>query len=90
MKKTWDNLQAGDILINNYGDERMVLGILIDLVFPSYINDFETTDDEFWHKKELQNGGWTIKQPERQKPVYTPDEAINKLRELGHDCDIKK
>ena len=58
---TWDTLKWKDVLIDNYGDERMVLAVINDLVDISYGNDFEKHSNVY-HKKELQKDGYTIKQ----------------------------
>ena len=58
---TWFNLKYRDVVINNDGDELMVLGVLNELVFLSWNGSFEQyshTSD----KKHLQNYGYTIKQ----------------------------
>jgi len=69
---TWETLKWKDVVVDKYGDEQMVMGVLNDLVFVSYIGNFEKHAN-LYHKKELQNLGYTIKQP---TPVEEPKETI--------------
>ena len=67
---TWDTLKWKDVVIDNDGDERMVLGVLNDLVFLSRNNHFEEHYITY-HKKELQKKGFTIKQATPIEKVIT-------------------
>ncbi len=58
---TWDTLKWKDVVVDRDGDEQMVLGLLNDMLFLSDYNDFKSYDD-WYHKQELQNEGYTIKQ----------------------------
>ena len=64
-------LTTSDVL-NNFGGKRMVSLVANDLVFISKRNDFNVTET-FYHKQELQNDGFTIKQA---TPVEEPKETI--------------
>jgi len=78
---TWDNLKWKDVLIDEDGREQIVLGVLNDLVFISWDNDLSEVDDSTYHKQQLQDRGYTIKQP-------TP--AIVEKLELTLDQIAKK
>jgi len=69
---TWDTLKWKDVVINRNGEESMVLGILNDLVDISYSGNFEKHLSTY-HKKELQNIGFTIKQATPIEKVKTID-----------------
>ena len=58
---TWDTLKWKDVVIENDGDERMVLAVRNDLVDISYTDEFEKYSHTY-HKKELQLYAYTIKQ----------------------------
>ena len=58
---TWDTLKWKDVVIDNDGDELIVLAVVNDLVFISYNDDFEKHLNTY-HKQELQKSGYTIKQ----------------------------
>ena len=58
---TWDTLKWKDVVIDNGGEERMVLAVTNDLVDLSYFGDFEQYSHTY-HKLELQKDGYTIKQ----------------------------
>jgi len=57
---TWETLKWKDVVVNKDGDEQMVLGVLNDLVSVSN-TDFNVTY-AWYHKEELPNCGYTIKQ----------------------------
>jgi len=59
---TWETLKWKDVVIEDDDDERMVLDVRNDLVDLSCIGNFEEYS-HIYHKKELQNAGYTIKQP---------------------------
>lgn len=96
--ETWE---AGDIIQDEDGWYRTVFiaqgtGDIrtFDL---SYKHDSLDSDDlkKYYSSLtafELKEDGYTLYtlEEEKTKPAYTPDEAIDKLRELGHDCEIKK
>ena len=58
---TWETLKWKDVLVDYDGRERMVLGVLNDLVDVSCTDNFKMAYTNF-HKQELQNDGYTIKQ----------------------------
>ena len=78
---TWDTLKWKDVLVEEDGREQIVLGVLNDLVFISWDNDLSEVDDSTYHKQQLQDRGYTIKQP-------TP--AIVEKLELTLDQIAKK
>ena len=49
-------------MIDGGGYERIVLGVLNDVVFLSWYNDFDEVNSNPYTKQELQNDGYTIKQ----------------------------
>ena len=59
---TWETLKWKDVVVDVNGSERMVLLVANDLVFISNYTNFDT-HSVTRHKKELQNLGYTIKQP---------------------------
>ena len=67
---TWDTLKWKDVVINSDGEERMILGVLNDLVFISYDNEF-TAHGSTRTKQELQNANYTIKQATPVEKVIT-------------------
>ena len=85
---TWDTLKWKDVLVTEVG-ERMVLGVLNDLVFLSSYNDFNVTSS-FYTKKELQKYGYTIKQPTPEKLELTLDQVAEKFGVDVTNIKIKK
>ena len=88
---TWDNLKWKDVVIDKDGNERMVLDVRNDLVDLSYMDDFNgyfTT----YHKKQLQNWGYTIKQttPTPEKLELTLDQIAEKFGVDVTNIKIKK
>ena len=61
--KTFENIEAGDILLDNDGDETMVLATLPGVVMLSDFNSFDSIN-EWMLIKELKQRGWTVKQHE--------------------------
>jgi len=58
---TWDTLKWKDVVIDEDGEERLVLGVLNDLVFLSGCDVFNVAGT--WYLiQELQEKGYTIKQ----------------------------
>ena len=88
---TWETLKWKDVVVDKDGDERMVLGVLNDLVDLSCIGSFEEYS-HIYHKKELQDMGYTIKQatPTPETPItieiggikYNKAEVENALKDL--------
>jgi len=73
---TWDTLKWKDVVVR-YGNEQMVLGLLNDLVFLSGCDEFNGTED-WYHKQELQNDGFTIKQVSVDKLELTLEQVAEK------------
>jgi hypothetical protein len=80
---TWDNLQEGDVVINEHGHERLVYGKFGNLIFLSLYDNFRICCHLNYSKDELIDIGYTIKQP--SQPI--PDEvqkAIEHLQANGY------
>ena len=61
-------LREGDVLYRENGDEqRKILGVCGQAVFPSHINLFDSAG-QVWTAIDLASNGWTLKQPEPPKP----------------------
>jgi len=86
---TWDTLKWKDVVFDVNGNERMVLVVLNDLVFLSYINDFEGYSHTY-HKKELQVYGYTIKQATPEKLELTLEQVAEKFGVDVTNIKIKK
>lgn len=81
--KTFDNLEVGDILINKYGDQTVVLGICGRVHFLSVKNNPEECDANIMYTAtELKNIGYTIKQS-------TPVETIELMGQNYNKSDIE-
>lgn len=93
--KSWDNLEVGDILIDQNGEERAVLGISGEDVFFSYEDDHSKVLG-YGTKTILQSWGWTIRGVEAEswtvKSVKWNEEMTLKevCKELGREIKIKK
>ena len=75
---TWDNLKWKDVVIDDGGDERMVLDVRNDLLDLSYFDDFDH-HATIMTKQELQNRSYTIKQPTPEKLELTLDQIAEKF-----------
>jgi len=87
---TWETLKWKDVLVSRDGNERMVLGVLNDLVIVSYADNYERVCSPS-HKQELKNLGFTIKQatPTVEKEKNTTDLHIESTIE-EFDKSIKE
>ena len=85
--KSWDTLALKDILVNKYGDRRMVLDVRNDLVDVSNLNYFEAYRRTYT-KKELQNLGYTIENLTEEVAEELTMEQL--CKELGRTVKIKK
>jgi len=88
---TWDTLKWKDVVVDKSGNERMVLGVLNDLVFLSNIYDFNISD-AWYHKQEMQSWDYTIKQdiPLAEKLELTLDQIAEKYGVDVTNIKIKK
>ena len=89
---TWDNLKWKDVVLDKDGDEQMVLGVLNDVVFISWYNEFNEADD-WYHKQELKDTGYTIKQATPTPPEkleLTLDQIAEKFGVDVTNIKIKK
>ena len=75
---TWDTLKWKDVVVDRYGDKRLVLGVLNDAVFLSGINNFNVSG-AFYHKEEIQTKGYTIKQAPVEKLELTLEQVAEKF-----------
>ena len=77
---TWDTLKWKDVLVDEDGDECLILGILNDMVLLSKYDDFNVSDC-WYHKEELQKSDYTIKQPTpvAEKLEITLDQIAEKF-----------
>lgn len=62
-----DHLSVGDVLVNEYGDEYTVIGVLGEIVF---LADEDGHASDYFTAKELKDNDWTIK---------TDDSAITEM-----------
>lgn len=60
-EKTWDTLQVNDVLIDDRGDEKTVVGVCGRVIFYSRYYDKDATS-YFKTKETLIKDGWKIKQ----------------------------
>ena len=67
-EKTWDNLEVGDILINDDKYERKVLSVSDEMIFYSQVGDHNKFSDHCT-RKQLQSFGWKIKNAEESDEV---------------------
>jgi len=68
---TWETLKWKDVVIDVNGTERMVLGVLNDVVFISRDDSFYKASNSNHHKQELSDCGYTIKQATPEKLTNT-------------------
>jgi len=75
---TWDTLKWKDVVIDEDGEERLVLGVLNDLVFLSGCDVFNVAGT--WYLiQELQEKGYTIKQAPVDKLELTLEQVAEKF-----------
>ena len=81
--RTIEDVQVGDIVIDDDGDERKVLREEKSFML-SVINNFEIESDVF-SVKSMKDWGFTLKQPEKKFKLngeYTKEELLKKIDEL--------
>jgi len=88
---TWETLKWKDVVVDSDGDERMVLGVLNDTVLLSGADNFNMSGSNY-HKKEIQEWGFTIKQPTPpvEKQELTLDQIAEKFGVDVTNIKIKK
>lgn len=69
LPRTIEDVEEGDITINEDGDERKVLGRCGQVVFLSKVDKFQYLSQELCTITELKGYGWTIKQDTPLKDV---------------------
>jgi len=80
--KTIRDAQVGDVVVGKYGEERMVLERLQNIVLLSQANDFKKTLSNIYHFDQLEEY-FTLK----NAPVVVSDktaEAMKVLKEAGY------
>jgi len=75
---TWDTLKWKDVVVDEDDDEQMVLGVLNDSVLLSGCDDFNIAGS-WYHKEELQERGFTIKQASVDKLELTLEQVAEKF-----------
>jgi len=75
---TWDTLKWKDVVVDRDGEERLVLGVRNDLVDISPFHDFMKLCGSF-HKVQLQQMGFTIKQAPVDKLELTLEQVAEKF-----------
>jgi len=85
--KTMDNLEVGDVLVDEDGDEQKILGMCDMVYFLSRFNDFNKADDCPRTLAELKGMSYKLKGVEEEEEELTMDELC---KELGRTVKIKK
>lgn len=88
VEKTWDDLAKSDIVIDEYDDEYTILIRIDDCVLVS--DPYKHTNADNWYTiHELQDEGYTIKQPIQEEKIeeLTLDQVC---KELGRTVKIVK
>lgn len=89
FEKTWDSLEIGDVIIDNYSNEAKVLAVLGDVFYMIMFDNFNNVGD--WHtKKQAKVFGWKIKQPEPEIIEVSMDEVAEKFNVPVSQLKIKK
>ena len=87
---TWETLKWKDVVVDGNGKEHMILGVLNDTVLLSGANNFNVSGSNY-HKKELQEWGFTIKQPTPvEKLELTLEQVVEKFVADITNIKIKK
>lgn len=82
MEKTFENLEAGDVVVDTDGEEAKVIDVLPNSFLRSCWGTFDQTWG--WHtKKQAQRYGWKIKGAEEEVDKDTQD-AIKLLKDNGY------
>ena len=79
---TWETLKWKDVVIDGDGSEQMVLVAANDVLTLSELGEFEAVGSVY-HKKELQNLGYTIKQPKKKATEQEKKEKDFKREQLS-------
>lgn len=85
-KKTFYTLEVGDVVVDEYEDERPVLEVL-DNVFLVSFSDDKGAGGFFYTPQSAIDKGWTIKVAEEEVEELTMQEVC---KELGRTIKIKK
>lgn len=67
LDRTLDDLEEGDVLVDENGDEQKVLGICGNVYFLSEENEFTKVDEYYYTTQELEDNGYTLKQEEEEE-----------------------
>lgn len=89
LNPSWDNLQVGDILIDDDGDEHRVLGVCGEIIF---VSDSDDHRESYLYNTayEFQQGGWTIKGSEPTTTELTMADIEQKLEMAPGTLRVKK
>jgi len=79
LARTLDDLEEGDVIMDDSGDEVMILGICSKMHFVSEINNFKFADGLGYTLDELKNDGYTLKQEEEKLEFREPTEEERKI-----------
>lgn len=80
---------AGDVLVNDSGNKRLVLGVQDYVLYLSHTDDFTVTDG-YWTQRELDNRGLKLhtETPEPTKTKFTMQEIADKIGMGVDDFEI--
>lgn len=67
LDRTLDDLEEGDVIVDENGDEQKVLGICGNVYFLSEENEFTKVDEYYYTTQELEDNGYTLKQEEEEE-----------------------
>lgn len=88
-EKSLDTLEVGDVLVDEYDNERIVLGICGKVYFLSISNDFDCANNPYT-LKELKDDGWNLKGVKSEVFELTIDEIATKFNKKPNEIKIKK
>jgi len=87
---TWETLKRKDVVFDVNGNERMVLDVRNDLVFISQDDSFYKASNFNYHRQELSDYGYTIKQATPEKLELTLEQVAEKFGVDVTNIKIKK
>ena len=87
IEKTMDNLEQGDILVDEVGDKIKILGICGLAYCISCNNNFDKARNSLYTLKELKDNGYKVYQEEPEETI--PEMTVEEVQEkLGHKVKI--
>lgn len=81
LPRTLDDLEEGDVLVDECGDEQKVLGICGNVYFLSEENEFTKSGEYYYTTQGLKDNGYTLKQEEEEEdidpetPIYVNEDG---------------